>query len=123
MFLLNYSLFVFHFLLPDEEYDDFECHIEEYYLRIGILTNEALALLEEVGDVDDIRLVDEAGEVLGEVFLFLCHVVQFRLSEIVHETFPEHVHEVVEHSLLFLSSKSGNHFAPFLQVVNVAHVS
>ena len=99
LFLLNYSLFVFHFLLPDEQYDDFERHIEEYYLRIGILTNEAFALLEEVGDVYDIRLVDEAGEVLGEVFLFLCHVVQFRLSEIIHETFPEHVHEVVEHSL------------------------
>ncbi len=46
-------------------------------LGIGILGDELLAFLEEVGDVDDVRLVDESGEVLGEVLLILRHVAQF----------------------------------------------
>ena len=122
LFLFIFPLFLIHSSLPDEQYDNLECQVEEYNLRIGILSDEPFALLEEVGDVDDVRLVDEAGEVLGEVFLFLRHVVQFRQSEVVHEAFPEHVHEVIEHSLLLLSSEGGNHFAPFLQVVNISHV-
>ena len=56
--------------LPNEQDDDFECEVEEDNLGIGILTDESLALIEEVEDVDDVRLVDESGEVSGE-FLFL----------------------------------------------------
>ena len=109
-------------LFSDEEDDDLQRHVEEDNLGIGILGDELLAFLEEVGDVDDVRLVDESGEVLGEVLLILRHVAQFRLAEVVHETLAKHVHEVIQHSLLLLSAKGGYHLAPFLQVVNVAHV-
>ena len=91
--------------LPKQEDDDFERHIEENDFGIGILRNHALAVFEEVGDVNDVCLVDEAGKVLGKVLLILRHVAQFRIPEVVHETFSEHVHEVVEHAFLLFSSE------------------
>ena len=87
-------------LLSNQQDDDFQRHIEEDNLWIGILGDESLALFKEVGDVDDVRLIDEAGEILGKVFLFLRHIDQLRLAEVVHETLAKHVHEVIEHSLL-----------------------
>ena len=99
-------------LFSDEEDDDLQRHVEEDNLGIGILGDELLAFLEEVGDVDDVRLVDESGEVLGEVLFILRHVAQFRLAEVVHETLPEHVHEVIQHSLLLLSAEGSYHLAP-----------
>ena len=64
-----------------------------------------LLSFEEVGDVNDVCLVDEAGKVLGKVLLILRHVAQFWIPEVVHETFSEHVHEVVEHAFSFLFPK------------------
>ena len=50
------------------------------------------------------------------------HVGEFLVAEIVHEAFPHHVVEVIEHTLLLLSSEGSHHLAPLLQVVDVAHV-
>ena len=101
----SFEFFTFHSSLPQQEDDDFERHIEENDFGIGILRNHALAVFEEVGDVNDVCLVDEAGKVLGKVLLILRHVTQFRIPEVVHETFSEHVHEIVEHAFLLLSSE------------------
>ena len=109
-------------LFSDEQNDILQRQVEEHDFRVGILGDESLAFLEEIGDVDDIRLVDESGEVPGEILLLLCHITEFRLAEIIHETLAQHVHEVIEHSLLLLSAEGGNHLAPLLQVVDVAHI-
>ena len=87
------------------------------------MRNHALAVFEEVGDVNDVCLVDEAGKVLGKVLLILRHVAQFRIPEVVHETFSEHVHEVVEHAFLLFSSEGCYHIGPLLEVTYLAHVS
>ena len=87
------------------------------------MRNHALAVFEEVGDVNDVCLVDEAGKVLGKVLLILRHVAQFRIPEVVHETFSEHVHKVVEHAFLLFSSEGGYHIGPLLEVTYLAHVS
>ena len=68
--------------LPNEQDDDFECEVEEDNLGIGILTDESLALIEEVEDVDDVRLVDESGEVSGEFLFLLRHVVSSSLRKL-----------------------------------------
>ena len=109
-------------LFSDEQNDILQRQVEEHDFRVGILGDESLAFLEEIGDVDDIRLVDESGEVPGEILLLLCHITEFRLAEIIHETLAQHVHEVIEHSLLLLSAEGGNHHAPLLQIVDVAQV-
>ena len=76
-------------LLPDEQYDNLESHVEEYNLRVGVLGDKSLAFIEEIEDVDDVCLVDEPSKVFGEVFFLLRHVTQFWVSEVVHETFSE----------------------------------
>ena len=73
-------------LFSDEQNDILQRQVEEHDFRVGILGDESLAFLEEIGDVDDIRLVDESGEVPGEILLLLCHITEFRLAEIIHET-------------------------------------
>ena len=109
-------------LFSDEQYDDFESQIEKDYFGIGILSNIPFAFIEEVEYIDDISLVDETGEILGEILFLLRHVNQFFLPEIVHETFSEHVREIIKHTFLFFSSESSYYFAPFLEVVDIAHV-
>ena len=66
----SFEFFTFPSSLPQQEDDDFERHIEENDFGIGILRNHAFAVFEEVGDVNDVCLVDEAGKVLGKVLLF-----------------------------------------------------
>ena len=102
-------------LFSDEQNDILQRQVEEHDFRVGILGDESLAFLEEIGDVDNIRLVDESGEVPGEILLLLCHITEFRLTEIIHETLAQHVHEVNEHSLLLLSAEGGNHLAHFFK--------
>ena len=63
-------------LFSDEQYDDFESQIEKDYFGIGILPNIPFAFIEEVEYIDDISLVDETGEILGEILFLLRHVNQ-----------------------------------------------
>ena len=120
-----YWLFSLHSLplFSDEQYDDFESQIEKDNFCIGILPNIPFAFIEEVEYVDDISLVDETGEILGEILFLLRHVNQFFLPEIVHEAFSEHVREIIKHTFLFFSSESSYYFAPFLEVVDIAYCS
>ena len=75
--------FVYFLLFSDEHNDDVQYHVEEDNLGIGILVDHRLAFIEKVENIDNVGLVDEAGEVLGEVFLFLCHIDEFFLMEVV----------------------------------------
>ena len=121
--LAPFVAFLFYFLLfSDEHNDDVQYHVEEDNLGIGILVDHRLAFIEKVENIDNVGLVDEAGEVLGEVLLFLCHIDEFFLMEVVHKTLSEHVGEVVEHALLLFAVECRHDVAPFLQVVYLAHV-
>ena len=109
-----FEFFTLRSSLSNEQDDDFECEVEEDNLGIGVLTDEPLALVEEVENVDDVRLVDKSGEVTGEILFFLRHVGELLIAEIVHETFSHHVVEVIEHTFLLLSSEGSHHLTPLL---------
>ena len=66
--------------------------------------------------------MDKPCEVLREVLLFLCHVIQFRLAEVIHEVLAHQMHEIAEHAALFLASVARNVLAPFLQVFHLSSI-
>ena len=117
------SLFLFHlYLFLNEQYNHFQGKVEEHDLCVGVLTDVAYGQVGQVVELQDVGLVDKAGEVLGKVLLLLRHIYQLLLLEVIHEVLAQHAEEELQEALLLLTAKAGHRLAPFAKLANATLV-
>ena len=110
-------------LLSQDEYNEFQRHIEEDDFSVGILTDVTDSRSKQLADLYHIALIDITGEIAGESSLFARLVAELWNMEIIHKVLPHLLDKVGEHPLLLLASHFCCLLAPRLQVAYPPHIA